>query len=206
MRNIVIQYKYRYCLSNNKGFCQFLTTKMVTKSKSEIRAAAKRAVKALPFEQRESKSALIVKNILESEFIKGAKTVALYASLPDEVASGSLISSLASQKRVVLPRVAGDDMDFYPYDPTSMEVGAFGISEPQGERAVEPSEIDVIVIPGVAFTADGKRCGRGKGYYDKYLSRPDFRAVKIGICYKEQLAEDIPNEPHDIVMDTLFHD
>jgi 5-formyltetrahydrofolate cyclo-ligase len=177
---------------------------MTTKSKSEIRTAAKQAVKSLLPEQRISKSALIVKEILSLEAVKSAKVVALYASLPDEVISGEAIDTLATQKRVVLPRVAGDDMDFYPYDPTAMEIGSFGISEPQTEVAIDPSEIDVIIVPGVAFTLSGVRCGRGKGYYDKYLSRNGFRAIKIGVCYKEQLAEKIPSEPHDILMDCII--
>ena len=200
----IISYKYSYCLSNNKDFCQFLTTKMTTKSKSEIRTAAKQAVKSLLPEQRISKSALIVKEILSLEAVKSARVIALYASLPDEVISGEAIDTLATQKRVVLPRVAGDDMDFYPYDPTAMEIGSFGISEPQTEVAIDPSKIDVIIVPGVAFTLSGMRCGRGKGYYDKYLSRNGFRAIKIGVCYKEQLAEDIPSEPHDILMDCVI--
>ena len=177
---------------------------MMSRSKSEIRAAAKSAVKALTSEQKREKSMLIVKNIAASTLIKGAKTVALYSSLPDEVVSGELIALLATEKRVVLPRVAGDDMDFYPYEAANMEVGAFGITEPQGTEAIDPKEIDVVVVPGVAFTTDGKRCGRGKGYYDKYLSRAGFRAAKMGVCYAEQLAEDIPNEPHDIVMDCVI--
>jgi 5-formyltetrahydrofolate cyclo-ligase len=177
---------------------------MTTKSKSEIRTAAKQAVKSLLPEQRISKSALIVKEILSLEAVKSAKVVALYASLPDEVISGEAIDTLATQKQVVLPRVAGDDMDFYPYDPTAMEIGSFGISEPQSEVAIDPSKIDVIIVPGVAFTLSGVRCGRGKGYYDKYLSRNGFRAIKIGVCYKEQLAEKIPSEPHDILMDCII--
>lgn len=177
---------------------------MITKNKSEIRTAAKSAVKGLSSEQKKSKSALIVKDILALDAIKSAKVVALYASLPDEAASDEAINALATQKRVVLPRVAGDDMDFYPYDPTAMEIGSFGISEPQTEVAIDPSKIDVIIVPGVAFTLSGVRCGRGKGYYDKYLSRNGFRAIKIGVCYKEQLAEEIPNEPHDILMDCVI--
>ena len=140
---------------------------MTTKSKSEIRTAAKQAVKSLLPEQRISKSALIVKEILSLEAVKNAKVVALYASLPDEVISGEAIDTLATKKQVVLPRVAGDDMDFYPYDPTAMEIGSFGISEPQTEVAIDPSKIDVIIVPGVAFTLSGVRFGRGKGYYDK---------------------------------------
>lgn len=177
----------------------------MTKSKSDIRRAAKSAVKALTAQQKADKSTLILSRIASSESIKSAKTVALYASLSDEVQSFELIELLSQTKRVVLPRVAGDDMDFYPYTPSSLKVGAFGIEEPQGSEPISPDEIDVIVVPGVAFTTDGKRCGRGKGYYDKYLSRSGFRAIKIGVCYTEQLAEDIPNEPHDIVMDYMIY-
>ena len=177
----------------------------MTKSKSDIRRAAKSAVKALTAQQKADKSTLILSRIASSESIKSAKTVALYASLSDEVQSFELIELLSQTKRVVLPRVAGDDMDFYPYTPSSLKVGAFGIEEPQGSEPISPNEIDVIVVPGVAFTTDGKRCGRGKGYYDKYLSRSGFRAIKIGVCYAEQLAEDIPNEPHDIVMDYMIY-
>lgn len=177
----------------------------MTKSKSDIRRAAKSAVKALTAQQKADKSTLILSRIASSESIKSAKTVALYASLSDEVQSFELIEFLSQTKRVVLPRVAGDDMDFYPYTPSSLKVGAFGIEEPQGSEPISPDEIDVIVVPGVAFTTDGKRCGRGKGYYDKYLSRSGFRAIKIGVCYAEQLAEDIPNEPHDIVMDYMIY-
>lgn len=177
----------------------------MTKSKSDIRRAAKSAVKALTAQQKADKSTLILSKIASSESIKSAKTVALYASLSDEVQSFELIELLSQTKHIVLPRVAGDDMDFYPYTPSSLKVGAFGIEEPQGSEPISPDEIDVIVVPGVAFTTDGKRCGRGKGYYDKYLSRSGFRAIKIGVCYAEQLAEDIPNEPHDIVMDYMIY-
>lgn len=177
----------------------------MTKSKSDIRRAAKSAVKALTAQQKADKSTLILSKIASSESIKSAKTVALYASLSDEVQSFELIELLSQTKHIVLPRVAGDDMDFYPYTPSSLKVGAFGIEEPQGSEPISPDEIDVIVVPGVAFTTDGKRCGRGKGYYDKYLSRSGFRAIKIGVCYTEQLAEDIPNEPHDIVMDYMIY-
>jgi 5-formyltetrahydrofolate cyclo-ligase len=174
------------------------------KNKSELRSAAKLEVKTISPEQKSSRSALIFKNILNSELIKDAKVVALYASLPDEVSTADIITSLHSQKEILLPRVAGDEMDFYRYNPAEMSIGAFGISEPQAHDAVAPSDIDVIIVPGVAFTKNGKRCGRGKGYYDKYLSREGFRATKIGVCFAEQIAEDILSEPHDIIMDSVI--
>lgn len=174
------------------------------KNKSELRRAAKSAVRAISTETKQSRSSLIFKNILNLEPIKSAKVVALYASLPDEVCTDEIIAVLNTQKVVVLPRVEGSQMDFYRYRPEQMSVGAFGISEPQAEEVIDPAEIDVIVVPGVAFTCSGKRCGRGKGYYDKYLSSVGFRATKIGVCFAEQITEDITTEPHDIVMDCVI--
>ena len=70
-------------------------------------------------------------------------------------------------------------MRFYDYDPASMnDSGSFGISEPEATALCRPEEIDFIIVPGVAFTAAGMRLGRGKGFYDKYLSQPGFRAFK----------------------------
>ena len=86
-----------------------------------------------------------------------------------------------------------------------MAVGAFGINEPQRGVPVRPEEIDAIVVPGVAFTADGVRMGRGKGFYDRYLSQKGFAALKIGVCYREQLVDDIPAEPHDVAMDVVIY-
>ena len=176
----------------------------MVKSKAEIRKSAKSAVKSLSIDQKASKSALIFKRILELDSIKGAKCVALYASLPDEVYSLEAVEYLSDSKRVLLPRVCGDDMDFYPYLAGTLSTGAFGISEPQVGQAVCPAEIDVIVVPGVAFSAEGKRLGRGKGYYDRYMSRDGFRATKVGVCYAEQIADDIPTELHDITMDCVI--
>ena len=75
--------------------------------------------------------------------------------------------------------------------------------EPAGATPVPPQEIDVIIVPGRAFSPDGVRLGRGRGYYDRYLSREGFRALKIGVCFAEQLVGDIPSEEHDIRMDRI---
>ena len=120
----------------------------MVKSKAEIRKSAKSAVKSLPIDQKESKSALIFKRILELDSIKGAKCVALYASLPDEVYSLEAVEYLSDSKRVLLPRVCGDDMDFYPYLAGALSTGAFGISEPQ----VWPLALRVSDLAGVRGT------------------------------------------------------
>jgi 5-formyltetrahydrofolate cyclo-ligase len=101
--------------------------------------------------------------------------------------------------------VEGDIMNLYVYDRNSMAVGSFGINEPQNSVGVDAGEIDAVVVPGLAFSVDGARMGRGKGYYDKYLSQSDFAALKIGVCYREQLVPHIPTESHDVKMDTVIY-
>ena len=98
-------------------------------------------------------------------------------------------------------------MRFYDYVPGELCRGAFGIAEPSAaERPCDPADIDFIVVPGVAFTAAGARMGRGRGYYDKYLSQSGFRGVKAGVCYAHQLVGELPVEPHDVFMDYVVTD
>ena len=60
-----------------------------------------------------------------------------------------------------------------------------------------------MVVPGVAFASDGRRLGRGKGYYDRYLAREGFRAYTVAVCYSCQLRDDVPAEPHDKRVDEV---
>lgn len=176
-----------------------------------------------------------------------ARCVALFCALGDEPATEDALARWsAGARRVVVPRVEGDMMQFYDYNPSALRTGAFGILEPVvvdgaaevdealvaaarpsgiavSEPAVakhplsiaapvvartpcDPADIDLIVVPGVAFTAEGARMGRGKGFYDKYLSQAGFRAVKIGVCYAHQLVPVLPVEAHDVAMDRVVTD
>lgn len=129
-----------------------------------------------------------------------ARCVALFAALSDEPDTRPMLERWAAGRRIVLPRVEGDAMRFYDYDPASLRSGAFGIDEPQQGEACDPADIDLVIVPGVAFTASGARLGRGRGYYDRYLSQPAFRAFRVGVCYAHQIVDALPVEPHDIPM------
>jgi 5-formyltetrahydrofolate cyclo-ligase len=78
----------------------------------------------------------------------------------------------------------------------------WGIREPQGP-AVEPAAIDLVVVPGVAFTLTGARLGHGKAYYDRFLAT--VGAPKVGVCFDEQLVDELPMEPHDVWLDKVVH-
>ena len=160
--------------------------------------------RALDSRQRLRASAAIFSAVERLPEFRAARTVAVFAALPDEPATDEVLARWASTRRGVLPRVEGDAMRFYACRPDALVFGAFGILEPQGERPCPAGEIDLVVCPGVAFTADGRRLGRGRGYYDRYLGDPAFRGFRVGVCYAHQLVDDLPVEPHDVRMDRVI--
>lgn len=104
----------------------------------------------------------------------------LYCSLPDEVYTMDMIHRLHEEgKEIVLPKVISDcEMELREYDgDADLEVGSFGIMEPCGKLFTDYEDIDVAVIPGMAFDKDGNRLGRGKGYYDRFLNVAGKRGV-----------------------------
>ena len=164
----------------------------------------RRLNRALDSQQRLRASAAIFSAVERLPEFRAARTVAVFAALPDEPATDEVLARWGSTRRVVLPRVEGDAMRFYACRPDALVFGAFGILEPQGERPCPAGEIDLVVCPGVAFTADGRRLGRGRGYYDRYLGDPAFRGFRVGVCYAHQLVDDLPVEPHDVRMDRVI--
>lgn len=152
------------------------------------------------------RSARLFERIERCEYFAKAHTVALFASLRDEPPTQEVIRRWARIKRIVLPRVEGDDMEFYDYCAESMTAGTFGIEEPQRTAVCREDEIDLMIVPGMAFDAGCRRLGRGRGYYDRYMSRPAFRAATIGVCLSERLVESIPVEEHDRLTDAVATD
>lgn len=103
----------------------------------------------------------------------------------------------------MLPVVVGELLELRLYTSSNdLAIGSYGIAEPLGELFMDYTEIDLVVVPGVAFDANGHRLGRGKGYYDKLL--PHIPAPKMGICFPFQLVEEVPAEAFDICMDAVI--
>ncbi len=173
--------------------------------KSDIRKEVRRRISSLSPQQRLEAANIVFDRIEHSEAFARAASVALYASLPDEVPTHEVIERWASVKRVVLPRVEGDTMRFFDYDPATMRRGSFGIDEPEAEGECTPDAIDLIIIPARAFTPEGVRLGRGKGYYDRYMSQPGFAAYKVGVAFGCQIFDSLPFEDHDIKADEVVY-
>ena len=138
-------------------------------------------------------------------FIK-AQRVLLFHSLPDEVDTHGLIERYRSTKTILLPSVVGDHLELHEYGTDSRStIGAFDIMESEG-RLVPVSEyrdIELAIIPGVAFDREGNRLGRGKGYYDRLL--PLMQCHTIGLCYPFQIVDEVPHEAHDARVDETLY-
>lgn len=133
-----------------------------------------------------------------------ADNILLYHSLADEVPTQSFFDDLPEGKHYFLPRVNGPDLEILPYDKSRLHLGAFHIEEPDGDDVVDIDAIDLIVVPAVAYDRSGNRLGRGKGYYDRLLSRS--RATTVGVCYDFQLVDSIDVEEHDVPVDYIIVD
>jgi len=155
--------------------------------------------------RRERQHLAPVPMILQHPKVVAAHTILLYSALPDEVPTQSLINELVAQgKTVLLPKVVSDtDMVLHRYTGRSdLREGAYGIMEPTGEVFTDYEQIDVGIIPGMAFDREGHRLGRGKGYYDRFLSQIPF-IYKIGLCFSWQLLGHVPTDEHDVIMDEV---
>jgi len=166
----------------------------------------RRAAIALGDAERKRQSGIVTESLRRIIAEERPAVAALFSPLPDEVDISPLLR--ITDCRVVLPRVADNpdgepEMEFYDFDPSAMARGAYGIDEPQCDASCPPELIDLMVVPGMAFTRDGARLGRGKGYYDRYIAREGFRARRIGVCFRHQLLPELPAEPHDIPMDAV---
>lgn len=131
-----------------------------------------------------------------------AEKILMYHSLPDELDTRRFLEKWKNRKQFFLPRVNGAELELLKYDETRLEIGSFHIEEPTGDETHPVEEIELIVVPGVAFDRKGTRLGRGKGFYDRLLK--SAKAVKVGVGYEFQLVDEIPAEEHDVPMDMVI--
>ncbi|MFI3328229.1 MAG: 5-formyltetrahydrofolate cyclo-ligase [Rikenellaceae bacterium] len=181
--------------------------------KNDIRNLMRERISKIDQKTRLIHSQRIFHTIENMPQFAAAKSIAIYHALPDEPQTIETIERWNNiiSKEIILPKVIDSrTINLYKYRPNSTEKGAFGITEPTTNNKsspVNPSQIDMIIIPGVAFTKEGNRLGRGKAYYDRYLSTPQFIAanvLKIGVCFPHQIIEKMPCEEHDIKVDIVI--
>ncbi|HAI22074.1 MAG TPA: 5-formyltetrahydrofolate cyclo-ligase [Clostridiales bacterium UBA8153] len=132
-----------------------------------------------------------------------AGTVMAYAAFRREVdTAGIILASRAAAKRVVLPRCAPGEKSLELYaveEAGQLAPGAYGILEPVPARCrrVPAGEVELVCVPGVAFTREGGRLGYGGGYYDRFLTSLPAGAISLGLAFELQLVDAVPLAGHD---------
>lgn len=170
--------------------------------KNEIRYKMKSLRVILPEEVRKSAAEEVFERLEKTAAFLLADRIMMYHSLPDELYTHDFLRKWAGKKRFYLPRINGVDLEVLPYEESRLELGAFHIEEPTGKDVTDPSDIELVVVPAVAYDRKGKRLGRGKGFYDRFLKHT--KATKVGVGYEFQLVDELPSEAHDIPMDIVI--
>jgi len=179
--------------------------------KERLRRHVAELVAETPPAQRAEWDRAIQARMLADAIYRRAKVIHCYLALSDEVAMERVVrAALADGKRLVVPVMAPQDrelmhVEIANYD-RELVAGKWGILEPKSGvgLTVDPSEVDLFIVPGAAFDLRGYRLGRGLGYYDRCLSRVKGRAVICAVAYELQVLETVPDEPHDVPVDYIM--
>lgn len=168
---------------------------------------------SIPPEVRKSKDRLILERLLSLDEIKRAGVLFLFASFRSEIDTRGMTMRLLDEgKRVVFPKVDREGRGLLLYevkDIAELIPGYMGIPEPSvltGERVVDINGVDVVIIPGAGFDAEGNRIGYGGGYYDRLLSSLTRDVPVVAPAYEEQIVVAVPAESHDIRADIIVTD
>ena len=174
--------------------------------KSELRKQVLHEMKAIPRTQKVTLDLALTERLLQHPFYQEAKIIATYLSFSHEFQTQGLIEqALRDGKKVLIPKTYPKGrMDFVVYHPQQLVKTSFGLLEPQGDlEVVDASQIDLIHVPGLAFTTEGYRIGYGGGYYDRYLKH--FSGHTLSTVYHYQVQDFIP-ENHDIPVEEVLID
>ena len=181
-----------------------MTSSDLKRAKRRVRNAVWGERDAVPDDVREEQAERVIQRFLDLREVQRARTVMLFSSFGSEVPTGSLIERLHARGVVVaLPRIEATALVPIPYapgDPTTTT--SFGAEEPVGRTPLDPSSIDVVGVPGVAFDRSGRRIGYGGGYYDRFLR--GLPAFTVGLVFELQvLDEDLPAGRFDLPVDAI---
>jgi len=185
--------------------------------KVTVRKEMRTQRKALSSEARARAAGVICDKILAHPGVAAALdpldgwgALAVYLASPDEIdLTAAIEGMLARGITIVAPRWNGETYELAKLKSLrdeDLRKGPMGILEPKDADIVLPKGVAVWLVPGLAFTRDGKRLGYGGGWYDRLMAEASKYATKFGVAYAFQIAEDLPSEPHDIRIDSVIDD
>lgn len=174
--------------------------------KDELRLIMREKRRALTDAEVTEMSCQIKEKLFSLKCVKEAKNVCIFLSAFKEPDTMPIAEKLWKQKCRIIAPVSDTETNTlslsYIDNIQSLHKGTYGILEPSIFKNAVKDNIDIILVPGLAFDREGGRMGFGKGYYDRLLE--NIRAVKIGLCYDFQLFSSIPKDKHDVPMNYII--
>jgi 5-formyltetrahydrofolate cyclo-ligase len=152
-------------------------------------------------ENRNKKSSQVKNKLFRNRVFKKAKTVMFYMSFGGEVDTVDMIKAAQKIGKTVVVPVCGRNRMMSPCvlkDKGTLLRGPYGIREPALKKPINLKSLDLVIVPGLAFDKHGRRLGRGKGYYDRFLNKISQHSIAIGLAYDFQILPFIPTTENDI--------
>jgi len=180
-------------------------------SKAVIRRQIREKLSRMTEPVRHAKSLAACSLVTASPEFNSARVIMLYLSMPLEVDTSNLaLRAWQAGKAVVVPKVPWDQRRMLPTEITSLTSGLTttgqGMREPMSGNPIPLDLIDLVIVPGLGFTENGYRIGRGMGFYDRFLAQSDFIGVSCGLGFEEQIMPDLPVLDHDVPLSMLATD
>ena len=180
-------------------------------TKDQLRTTLLRRLQQQKEDDRRRRSEAIRRKVFRLTAFRRARTVCCYVALPYEVQTWRMIEEMLSKgKRVVVPvmqprtkRLRISEVQ----DPASeLSRGAFGVWEPvpKAYRPVRVRDVDLVLVPGLAFDRRGHRLGHGHGYFDRFLARVPKTTPTVGLAFRFQLLDRLPIAAHDHAVSTIL--
>ncbi|XP_019316012.1 5-formyltetrahydrofolate cyclo-ligase isoform X1 [Panthera pardus] len=193
----------------------------VSSAKRSLRAELKQRLRAMSAEERLRQSQLLAQKVIAHSQYQKSKRISIFLSMPDEVETEEIIRDIFRQgKTCFVPRyrfqnnhmdmlrlTSPDEISLLPR--TSWNILQPGEDEVR-EEALSTGGLDLIFVPGLGFDKHGNRLGRGKGYYDSYLTRclqqRDSKPYTVALAFREQMCLRVPVDEHDVRVDEVLHE
>ncbi|GJQ66140.1 hypothetical protein Trydic_g4205 [Trypoxylus dichotomus] len=187
-------------------------------SKDALRKEIAKRIELLTDEEKRKQSDKVIQKLFGLQAFLNSDRISVYLSTENEINTENIVRRIFElNKKCYVPRYDRQIMEMVKLndmkDWETLPLTKWKIKQPLlsevRENALDAGGLDLIILPGVAFTADGKRLGHGKGYYDKFqsnlLKKQKFHPTTIGIALKEQIVDDIPTNEYDVKLDMVLY-
>jgi 5-formyltetrahydrofolate cyclo-ligase len=180
-------------------------------SKKQVRQHFRQVMDGIPSDELQRRSSLACSQLIASPVYRRSDVIMVFLSLPREVDTTPLVlHAWRDGKRVLAPKVNWEQRRMLPIEIVSLtdniSEGQMGLREPAEGTPFSVEQIDLVVVPGLGFDLEGNRIGRGRGFYDRFLTHEGWKGTSCGLALEVQVVERVPMSEHDATVDMLVTD